>query len=278
MVSVLAYIFTNFLNVPLNSYLSEITNDNGMSYRHIYILFVFSSEYMSHRNTGIFWEPGIFASYLSLALILTTHVKFKKDSLVTAFISLTMLTTYSVLGYILLILTLAVKYSNSVSKKVFIAIVLLCLVGIGMMFHQEALNTFSEYLPSMAAKVSSPDSNSLVHRIQSPLLNFHIFMESPLFGSGLNAVNDIYESNTDIAQTSTMTYYMAAFGVFGFLYSVIVFYATVLNKALCKSFLSRIATFVIIIIILNKEPHIYFCFTYIILFYWCMDASKRGTD
>ncbi|GIU38574.1 hypothetical protein TUM4433_40400 [Shewanella schlegeliana] len=73
-VSLVLYTLVNFFDFNIHSYLPIIYNENDMGYYNGFVFFIFSSEYIQYRNTGFFWEPGIFSSYLTLAILLTKHV------------------------------------------------------------------------------------------------------------------------------------------------------------------------------------------------------------
>jgi len=85
-----------------------VTNINNVNYYNGFIAFAFAG-YGVDRNTGIFWEPGIFSSFLILALvfvILDSPVKRKRFSVAIDVIlfAIGIVTTNSTAGYLLFFL------------------------------------------------------------------------------------------------------------------------------------------------------------------------------
>ncbi len=72
-----------------------------------------SQSVLSHRNAGIFWEPGVFQAFLNLGLFFSLR-KEKKDILRVIILFVTILTTESATGYILA----AVIFLFSFGKKI----------------------------------------------------------------------------------------------------------------------------------------------------------------
>lgn len=267
------YFIANFTNLGIVDRLPIFVNDNGMGYHNGLFLFLFESEYIQYRNTGFFWEPGIFSSYLSLAILLSGHIKLVRDKVITFILTLTIFTTYSTGGYILLILALMAKYfKGAKGKYFFIMFISLVLISISA-FYAEFIELVRSYFPEVTNKFFVEGSDSILHRIKSPTINIEAFLKKPFIGLGLNEVNELYKVKGNFSQSSTMTYYLGAFGFFGIFYSYLILYGTVFSKSIYFRGLSGTLSFLIMIIILNKEPHMYFCLTYIILFYWVLEAK-----
>ena len=77
-------------------------------------------------------------------------------------------------------------------------------------------------------------------RIYSPLINFNIFLESPLFGVGFSTADTLYSMLMEsyksvyyvVAQTSTSTIFLASSGVLGLVYSFSLFFPVLKIKRL----------------------------------------------
>ena len=267
------YFIANFTNLGIVDRLPIFVNDNGMGYHNGLFLFLFESEYIQYRNTGFFWVLGILSSYLSLAILLSGHIKLVRDKVITFILTLTIFTTYSTGGYILLILALMAKYfKGAKGKYFFIMFISLVLISISA-FYAEFIELVRSYFPEVTNKFFFFFSDSILHRIKSPTINIEAFLKKPFIGLGLNEVNELYKVKGNFSQSSTMTYYLGAFGFFGIFYSYLILYGTVFSKSIYFRGLSGTLSFLIMIIILNKEPHMYFCLTYIILFYWVLEAK-----
>ena len=106
-------------------------------------------------------------------------------------------------------------------------------------------------------------------RIRALSHNFEVFALDPIFGVGITRANELM---VDVADTSTSTYLLSVFGLFGALYTAAwglgVFFIKRLNG------LSKVVLLVIILVILNKEPHHMMMATWIILFYLVSGKAK----
>ncbi len=128
LVSLLGYILSNYSEIL--TFLPTITNVNGYDYR---IGFIFNYiPIVSQRNFGMFWEPGIFATYLSVVLfmdVLDNKKLFTKILLITTIIS-----TKSAIGYIILtniLLFSVLFYRKDVvhfNKKSFVLLIIFILI------------------------------------------------------------------------------------------------------------------------------------------------------
>ena len=272
--------FISFLT-PINEFLPQISIGQGIKYYYTGLsgLLVHSP----YRNCSIFWEPGIFSTYLIIALLINTKIlKNKLFGYVNIIFIVALITTLSTFGLIMMVFTLfflflekkAIIYKNKLNKYAINSLVLFFLFSLVFNY-----NTIILYLielnPEIFFKLNlESDSVSTGTRLYAPLFDFQMFQTSPMFGVGisqyyflwnelLNDPNIIYNVGT-----STLTYYLASFGlsfVFLFLY--------IIKKMLIfKSSNSLFLYYLIFltIIILFKEPHqnfqfCYIAFTYILL-------------
>lgn len=117
------------------------------------------------------------------------------------------------------------------------------------------------------------ETASSTERIDSPRANLAIFYEYPIWGSGLGRVNDLYAQITKGAQTSTITYALAAFGLSGISF-ILMWIIGIFRIKFLDIFLKILIT-CLFLIILNKEPHIFFSATYILMFYFVSNKVKR---
>lgn len=270
-VSLFFYVLVNVANFNLSTAFPIVTNVNDMSYYNAYLNFMFASPYMKYRNTSIFWEPGIFSSYLVIAMLIVKHGCFRREKLIMAIFMLTILSAYSTAGYVLLIFSIVAIYSHSMKRQLSIVLLFCIILPLGFYFENEVINFLRVYFPEVTSKFFVTESASIIDRIQSPLLNLQAFSISPIFGNGIYSVDEMYAQASGFAQTSTSTLYLASFGCFGLTYTALLFHGTWLNDQFKTS---NILLFIIVFIILNKEPHMFFILTYIILFYWSLESSR----
>ena len=106
-VSLLVWIATNWLGINLPFPVFE--NVNGVHYKTIFIVSQFAEAYIdASKSMGFFWESGIFASYLLLAISVEFIVNKNASKARLALLVVTLFTTGSTAGYLLLPLALAV--------------------------------------------------------------------------------------------------------------------------------------------------------------------------
>ena len=231
------------------------------------------------RNTGIFWEPGLFASFITIALVFQVSFKNNYNKLpnLTIFF-LGLISTNSTAGYFLIpfvIVLIIVENTHNISY-----IFLLCLTIIfGIIFSEDILLLLVKLSPSMFMKLMD-ESTNYTTRLYAPLINLEIFSSAPIFGVGYaNATNLFIEKtflNLADSQTSTSTFFMAAMGVPGIAYTYNWIHGIFGLK--WKNIIIRTTIFIIFIIIINKEPHSGLVITYCIMFYFLKEAQINSMN
>ena len=258
-VSLIGYILLNCTSLLNN--LPTVKNVNGVEYG-IGILFNYIKVY-PERNCGIFWEPGIFASYLTLAIVFESITKPKSISWFRILLFVvTIITTTSSAGYALLILTIGVVMLRdsrlSGYKKIFAMCIILVIGAIVLNLDSIILNTAlsnNEYLIKLTSTRLSESS-----RITAIFHNLSIFRKNPLLGAGINSVLSQMSSWADI---STTTYMLSIFGIMGLFYTIFIVWGIFSQKHI-NDFV-KLLLFFILVLIVNKETHINILFTWIII-------------
>ena len=258
-VSLIGYILLNCTSLLNN--LPTVKNVNGVEYG-IGILFNYIKVY-PERNCGIFWEPGIFASYLTLAIVFESITKPKSISWFRILLFVvTIITTTSSAGYALLILTIGVVMLRdsrlSGYKKIFAMCIIIVIGVIVLNLDSIILNTTlsnNEYLIKLTSTRLSESS-----RVTAIFHNLSIFRKNPLFGAGINSVLSQMSSWADI---STTTYMLSIFGIMGLFYTIFIVWGIFSQKHI-NDFV-KLLMFFILVSIVNKEPHINILFTWIII-------------
>lgn len=228
----------------------------------------------SIRNQGLFWEPGLFAAYLILALVL--HILYEsKISIVRVIVIIcTVFTTQSSAGIILLIivaLLLILRNSGGMGK---IKRGLIVCFGTGISLFVLSQNEYisAKLLVGIQGAIGkiSGQSVNVVSRQNSPLINLKIFSNYPIFGAGYQNATDIYVNLRDTlgmvdAQTSTTTYHLAAIGIAGIVFSIVVLIGILHLKKF--NLASRILLLALFFSLINVEPYNGLLIYYILLFY-----------
>lgn len=257
--------------------LPVFVNTNGVEYACG--LFVF--QYVGvHDNgiVGLFWEPGVFASFLVFVLALGAIGLVRLTKKDTVLFSACVLLTASTAGILLLVLPLFIYLLGRGGRvNIVISIAIIIFVAVAFEYYQQIALFLYNLNPSLFGKLVNTDMLTTSTRLDSPLLNLYLFERSPLFGLGVGDANASYIAlmgSWDIdAQTSTTTYMMAAFGLGGILLAAM-WICGVLGQSV-GTFLQKIALLALVFLIFNKEPHHMTMFFYILLFYFDLDAEKH---
>ena len=271
-VSIIGYILANtgnILQLPIMTNVNDVKYGVGVIFNYIIGI--------PERNCGMFWEPGLFATYLVIAIVFELcfkNEKVSKPRIVLFVVGL--ITANSSAGFVLLFLCLilALFKSNDKSKGIggvlVSFIVLLC--GILVLSNADYIieNTFlneSEYFIKLLS--SNVEDSS---RINAIIHNLEILFEHPL-GAGISYVSANMRYTAD---TSTSTYILSIYGWLGVFYTVYWVYSIFKIKNL--NFFSKIALLAIFLIILNKEPHHTLVFTWCLLFFLLKHNSKKKEE
>lgn len=258
-ISLIGYLLLNFTSLLNN--LPSVTNINGVEYG-VGIIFNYIKA-LPKRNCGIFWEPGIFASYLALAIAFESIINSNSISWFRVLVFVvSIITTTSSAGYVLLIFSLSIVLLRgsklSGYKKLLAIIVVIAIAIVAFNIDNIILNTSlaqNKYLIKLTSDRMNQSS-----RITSIYHNLSIFRKRVLFGAGINSVLNQMSSWADI---STSTYMLSIFGVMGSLYTLFIIYGIFSQKNI--NIFVKLFFFFILISIVNKEPHINIMFTWIII-------------
>lgn len=259
-VSLVFYIIMRFFNI--DSLFNEFRNENYVLYKNFIVYFTYIPS--TKRNMGIFWEPGMFGMFLIMALIIEIFMKKTNNNKIIVFI-VTLLTTLSSAAYFMLpfsiILILSKKFKSE--KKIIMTITILILV-----FSIIIYTPLVEYL----ATVNKELFNDLVienlmqsSRWKEIEYSIEIFLKHP-FGVGyLNNVKAYEEFTSDVIyQTSTISFYLVSFGVFGLMF--ITYIGVILIKGINATFFEKIIIIFLIVCVMSAEPLMYNTFIYILFF------------
>ena len=270
------------LLIPINEFLPQISTDQGIKYYYTGLSGLLV--HTPYRNCSIFWEPGIFSTYLIIALLINSKIlKNKLFGYINIIFIVALITTLSTFGLIMMVFTLfflfldksTINYKNKLHKYLtnFLALFFLFL-----MFQN--YNTLILYLielnPEIFYKLDlETDSISSGTRLFAPLFDFQMFQTSPIFGVGISQYYLLWDELSNDPKsiynvgTSTLTYYLASFGL-----SFVFFFLYLIKKMLTFKSLNILFSYFLVfltLIILFKEPHqnflfCYIAFTYILLY------------
>jgi hypothetical protein len=278
MISLIGYFILNYTNIsiPLTTFknINEVEYYNGIIYFAIKSFSVWGNDGFD-RNIGAFWEPGVFATFILVAIILELWNTEQTSKFTIFLFTITLFTTKSTFAY-LMILPIGISFIsvNNVGRYRevifnFILLVSFFLIFFNFILILEKLNTIS---PGIFGKLIT-ESTSVNERIESPLTNLHIFKDYPILGAGIGNTENLYSSLTSGSQTSSSTYFLASFGILGIFYSLFFIYGILIYNTV--NLTSRFMFLVIILSQINKEPHMYFTATFILLFYFLYNVKSK---
>jgi hypothetical protein len=262
-ISLIYYIFLNYLDFTVPS--SVVISNNGITYFKHFLNFSLTNPV---RNIGVFWEPGVFSSILLYALVLRIIFYKKIINFYNFIFVITIFTTQSTAGYVILFLIFIMSIFEIKKKKIkvillFVILFVIFLVYISLVYQIEIINS------EVIEKLILFDKDNM--RYQSILFNKDLFLKKPIFGNGFVFVNEFTQnsniiiSGENIMQTSTSAYLLASAGLYGSFYTLIWIYGILSNNKNTK--ISKLYLIIIFISIINKEVHISIMITHIILFY-----------
>lgn len=277
-IALVAYVL--FCLMGITPPLPTMTNYSGSTTYYNGVLFCIDAVQNEGRNCSVFWEPSIFAGYINICFILMMVFKIEQPRWVIVLLIVALISTASSGGLIEFLVVLSVyAYSRKGSALLSLGIALLALVFF------VAYEPIAAFLLSLNydvfIKIFGAFSNgSTLTRIECPQINLQIWLSNPLFGFGLSGADELYvimreaSSVSAIAQTSTPTFMLAAFGVAGVLYSVIWIIAIVRQ---CDASVIRAVLLLLLFgFFLNEVPCTYFLSMYLLLFVFL--AHKSFTE
>lgn len=263
LVSLVGYFLAN--NTNLLNFFPEYANGNDKLYS-IGIIFNYMTV-IPERNCGIFWEPGIYATYLIIAIvfeILVPSEKFHRSKLIIFVI--TTFTSTSSAGLLLLVFCLFVyifkRFNFSkmgIVSKVFSIGIFVTLVYMMYNLDNIILNSplrNNQYIIKLLSSNMEESSRYTVIEY-----NLKLFFDNFLFGAGISNVSNNTIENYDI---STITYILSVFGFMGLVLPLGFIIGFFKQKKL-----NNYIKFILVIIvfsILSKEPHLEMIATWILFF------------
>lgn len=263
-IALAGYFCVNVLGV--GSGLPQFVNVNGEVYRGL-VFFNFI-ERLPERNCALFWEPGLFATALTFALIFELIYQKKKNAMRIVLYVAGIITANSTAGYVMLVLLLVLASLKIQPEqkpiRILLAVVQIAIViaAVAAFLNLDKILVMSGLSQNAAFAKLMSGTLTESQRGRAIQDSFASFMESPLFGNG--AVK-IAQGMNYVADTATSIYAMSIFGILGCGYSI--FYITGVFKQRNINLITRVVLLIIVFGILNKEPHLDLLFTWIFGFF-----------
>lgn len=265
------WVLFTVLGVP-HTWMPTISSvSSNAAYHTIYI---HNISLTSTRNSGPFWEPSIYAGYLMVGMVCSRFVLKQELKRLWPFI-LALLSTQSSGGIIMLFMFLIICLWDSYREdretsfivKILIVALLISSLFLWDVIQQLLLRLNYDMFSKIFNAMSEGQSET---RLVSFLVDLQIWLESPIWGSGVSnmevrflALRDVASQITNMAHTSTSTEYIAAFGLGGFWINWL-WLKGLFQKQ--RAFVLNVGIVAIFLVMLNLAPQINFVWPYFIMF------------
>jgi len=204
------------------------------------------------RNAGIFREPGVHMTMLTLAILFELNLGEKKSIKRLLLFMATMITTLSTAAFIIFVIILAYIILSQKALKTKHKILLLVLV-IVMFWLVDQVADLSGHLKKFEEGTNA--YGSWFARLQSVWGNVRIAFENPLFGIGRYTLYEtVLASDMGYTAVDNTNTFLINFSAFGILYgSLCLIGAYLFFKKATKSFLVALFCFGVLLVSFSNE-------------------------
>ena len=234
--------------------------------------------YRIPRATSIFWEPGVYAAYLNILLLLELFYHEKIDNKYVLLVLVSIALTTSTTGYIVLILILIAyiltRHTDQLRGKILIFILLAILILV--------ITVNETFLYQLTSKVTD-NSESFKNRWLSIAGNILVIKEAPLFGLGPTKSQIILESYIrsqggvrSFNNLNTILGNYAMFGLLPFLYYV--FHLIKFCFSLKSNLIVKILILIATTFLLSSTGYQYSPFFTLIFMFRLHDVVENGNS
>jgi hypothetical protein len=148
----------------------------GLNKSWLWVFYVSNSYFAGFvRNTGLFWEPGVYQLIANLLLFFV--IRYRKSAFFVFLGALAVVTSFSTLGFILLLVNtiyfLWTRFSLNVHNLV--------VFSLACFFFLLFVGPF--FISNISDKLSSSNTSGLV-RLRDAMIGFALIKEKPILGHG----------------------------------------------------------------------------------------------
>lgn len=263
---------TSILNV-----IPTVQNYNGYTYYSGYFFsgIKYGDNIFYERLQGAFWEPGLLATYIALALFFIKKTYFKSKityAFSVVLLVVTMLLSRSGAGIIMLVMILVIRLFDNKTVSAGLTATICVSLTLFFLFGESILKYLNQYL---FVKLQGDGVVTVLNRLNSIIADITIFINNP-FGVGFSGYSKsiVDFSLVSSAGTSTLTSFLARFGILGIFN--ICFWISALH-GICKSkkFISYWGSMCLFLLILLKEPHATLLIMNCLIFYNSQFMTNR---
>jgi hypothetical protein len=185
-------------------------------------IFVYSMKNdFTYRNSGFMWEPGAFAAFLLLAIVVNIVINDKKLNIRALWILIALLTTLSTMGIVGLIIITYFYLLNTrkkISKLFFIPVfVIIAIFSFKLDFMGSKLNYEYQLIDVTIDRGFSTTHDEMVSlgRMGSFKIDFIDFLRNPIIGVGGEEEAQTWSKTTRLNKTNGLSNYLVTFGGLG---------------------------------------------------------------
>ena len=220
----------NAFGIDLADAMAPMSFDDGTRGRLYTVFHNFNDKLNRLRNAGIFWEPGAFAGYCSLALILLALIRHSLTLqqyrrrlliLVTAIVT-SQSTTGILVTPLVLLLHLAATTKPRRNLAPIIAVWLIGAAAIGLLgYWALTAPVVREKIAAQVAMAVNAQGNWQLNRIGTMISDLSDLMQRPWFGWGANPLirPSLVHADPSVqaGQGNGLSNFLARFGIIGML-------------------------------------------------------------
>lgn len=250
--------------------------------RAFYNYFFLSFQFGEKRMQGIFWEPGLLATFLLLALSFEILFRKKIRKIFLFVYLLGLVLTFSTFGYLCLVLVLVLLVNKKVERFWLAGLLYFLLFGSVMslmIFANDIVPILSRLLPGVFGKLEQKGKIIIFggDRLNSIRFDFECWLQKPIFGNGMSKMTEYYAeaalTKNIHSQTSTLTYFMAEFGLLGLIFPAFLLVGIFFSKKIELE--NKIIFSILYLLILFKEPHQSILFDYVFIFLFVKESLDK---
>lgn len=267
------------LTIPSYTYIGA----NGMVYHTIWLCSWLDPSVGIPRLMGPFWEPGLYSSVAIYALLCEGCFTGEKPrKLPMAVILIGIFFAYSTAGYVLTLLAIYIVFFQAKRKRAICDAITIFIIIIIFLSKNRIVEALANWNYDVFWKFTEQNISANT-RLFSPIACLQVFLQNPLTGLGMSYATNQYNLYKPVfgidSLTSTNTFMLAAFGIWGISYTIFLCRGIFRQKQFAVT--TRILLLVLMLVIVNKEPHTSILFTYIMMFYLnknCNEVLMTNVD
>jgi hypothetical protein len=270
-ISLIFFVTLNYIEMP--TMFPIFRNENYVHYNNWGVYFNYLG--FTNRNMGIFWEPGMFAVVLSIAII--SEIYFTKTSyrrIIVFFITLiSTQSTAAIVIFPFLVFLLILKNTEQ-SLKILVSLVFLFLLVMFLIFYRDTIIALANIDNNLFGELIF-DNFIMSSRVKEFIYSVEVFIKQP-WGYGYLNISNAYLSitqNEHIYQTSSLSNYVVSYGVFGFIY-LFVFFKN-LWRSIVSSNYEKIIVVFIFFILFAQQPLVFNLLMHILMFYFISNQHNN---